>query len=82
MTPTKKENNSELVTYRLDSIDKKLVDIDKKIDHNFVNKDTYEVEMASVKDDVKYLKNLVYGAVGTFIALALSAIVAGRWLVK
>jgi hypothetical protein len=79
MTPKPtKENNAELVIYRLDAIDKKLVELDKKVDHNFVNKDTYNVEMGGLKDDVRYLKNLVYGAVGTFIALAIAASVAGR----
>lgn len=74
----KKENNAELVLYRLDAIDTKLKELDKKVDHNFVNKDTYNVEMGSLKEDVRYLKNLVYGAVGTFIALAIAAITAGR----
>lgn len=73
-------NNAELVLYRLDDISIKLKELDKKVDHNFVNKDTYNVEMASVKDDVRYLKNLVYGAVGTFIALAIAAVTAGRFM--
>lgn len=72
--------NTELVIYRLDSIDRKLVELDKKVDHNFVNKDTYNVEMGAVKDDVRYLKNLVYGAVGTLIALAIAAITAGKYI--
>lgn len=81
MTPKETiENNAELVIYRLDSIDKKLVELDKKVDHNFVNKDTYQVEVGSMKEDIKYLKNLVYGAVGTFIALAITALAAGRIL--
>jgi tetrahydromethanopterin S-methyltransferase subunit B len=75
-----KENNAELVIYRLDSIDNKLRELDKKVDHNFVNKDTYNVEMGGVKDDVRYLKNLVYGAVATFITLAIAAVTAGRFL--
>jgi tetrahydromethanopterin S-methyltransferase subunit B len=75
-----KENNAELVLYRLDAIDTKLKELDKKVDHNFVNKDTYNVEVGSLKDDVKYLKNLVYGAVGTFIALAIAAATAGRFM--
>jgi len=75
---TTNENNVELVAYRLDSIDKTLIDLNKKVDHNFVNKDTYSVEMGAVKDDVRYIKNLVYGAVGTFIALAITAITAGK----
>ena len=77
---TTTENNVELVAYRLDSIDKLLVELNKKVDHNFVNKDTYNAEMGAVKDDVKYIKNLVYGAVGTFIALAITAITAGRFI--
>ena len=76
----KNENNAELVIYRLDSIDSKLRELDKKVDHNFVNKDTYSVEMGGVKDDLRYLKNLVYGAVATFITLAIAAVTAGRFL--
>lgn len=79
-TKTPKENNAELVLYRLDAIDTKLKELDKKVDHNFVNKDTYNVEMGSVKDDVRYLKNLVYGAVATFITLAIAAVTAGRFI--
>lgn len=80
MTPKtpKTENNAELVLYRLDSIDTKLQELDKKVDHNFVHKDTYNVEVGAVKDDVRYLKNLVYGVVATAITLTLGAVVAGK----
>jgi len=78
MTEKQNKENTELVLYRLDSIDGKLRELDKKVDHNFVNKDTYNVEVGSLKEDVRYLKNLVYGAVGTFIALAIAAVTAGR----
>jgi tetrahydromethanopterin S-methyltransferase subunit B len=71
------KSNDELIIYRLNDIDTKLANLDKKVDHNFVNKDTYTVEMRAVKDDVRYLKNLVYGAVATFIGLAITAIAAG-----
>lgn len=80
MTEKQNKENTELVIYRLDSIDKKLVELDKKVDHNFVNKDTYNVEVGAIKDDVRYIKNLVYGAVGTFIALAVAALTAGRFI--
>lgn len=76
MTETKEKISNGEIAYRLGSIDKKLEDLDKKVDHNFVNKDTYKAEMGAVKDDVKYLKNLVYGAVGTFITLAIGAMIA------
>lgn len=75
-----KENNAELVLYRLDAIDTKLKELDKKVDHNFVNKDTYNVEVGAIKDDVRYLKNLLYGAVATFITLAIAAATAGRFI--
>ncbi len=80
MTEKQNKENTELVLYRLDSIDGKLRELDKKVDHNFVNKDTYNVEVGSLKEDVRYLKNLVYGAVGTFIALAIAAVTAGRFI--
>lgn len=79
MTEPKKQN-IELVIYRLDEVNQKLENLDRKVDHNFVNKDTYRVEMRGVQDDVKYLKNLVYGAVGTFIALAIAAATAGSFI--
>lgn len=79
MTKEQKEN-TELVLYRLDAIDTKLKELDKKVDHNFVNKDTYNVEVSAIKDDVRYLKNLLYGAVATFITLAIAAATAGRFI--
>lgn len=72
--------NNELVAYRLNQIDEKLTALDKKIDHNFVAKDVYASEMGNVKDDIKYIKNLVYGTVGTLIALILAAVVSGKFL--
>lgn len=80
MTTKEVKENTELVLYRLDSIDGKLKELDKKVDHNFVNKDTYNVEVGGLKDDVRYLKNLVYGAVATFITLAIAAATAGRFV--
>ena len=79
MTKEQKEN-TELVLYRLDAIDTKLKELDKKVDHNFVNKDTYNVEVGAIKDDIRYLKNLLYGAVATFITLAIAAATAGRFI--
>ena len=79
MTKEQKEN-TELVLYRLDAIDAKLKELDKKVDHNFVNKDTYNVEVGAIKDDIRYLKNLLYGAVATFITLAIAAATAGRFI--
>jgi hypothetical protein len=72
---TTPDSDKKVIAYRLDSIDKNIDAINRKIDHNFVTKDTYSAEMGGIKDDVKYLKNLVYGAVATFIALAIGAII-------
>lgn len=80
MTQKVPTENSKLVIYRLDQIDAKLQQLDKKVDHNFVNKDTYNVEVGAIKDDVRYLKNLLYGAVATFITLAIAAATAGRFV--
>lgn len=79
MTEPKKPN-IELVLYRLDEVKDRLDRLEKKVDHNFVSKDAYEVEISQIKDDVRYLKNLVYAAVGTFITLAISAAVAGKFI--
>lgn len=77
MTEPKKPN-IELVLYRLDEVKSRLDSLENKVDNHFVSKDAYSIEMNQVKEDVRYLKNLVYGAVGTFITLAIGAVIAGN----
>ena len=79
MTEPKKPN-IELVLYRLDEVKTRISSLEAKVDNHFVSKDAYQIEMNQVKDDVRYLKNLVYGAVATFITLAIGAALAGSIL--
>lgn len=71
------KDNSRLILYRLDELKQQVDKLEHHINGNYVSTDRYNAEIKNVTDDVRYLKNLVYGAVATFITLAIGAVVAG-----
>jgi len=68
---TQSQVDIKLITEKLTNIEKKVIDIDRKLEDEYVTKDQQEV----VKSDLALLQRTVYGLVGLIVTAVVGGVI-------